>query len=70
MKRVKIEHQNIEVHKLQVLLNAVGFNLDYQAADLIHRTLKLDKKATIKDCVDIRQQWQKHYENKDLYTEI
>jgi len=70
MKRVKIEHQNIEVHKLQVLLNAVGFNLDYQATDLIFRTLKLDNKATIKDCVDIRQQWQKHYENKELYTEI
>ena len=71
MKRVKIEHQNIEVHKLQVLLNAVGFNLDYQNADLIFRTLKINNaKATIKDCVAIRQQWQKHYENKELYTEI
>lgn len=71
MKRVKIEHQKIEVHKLQVLLNAVGFNLDYQATDLIHRTLKINNaKATIKDCVEIRQQWQKDYENKELYTEI
>jgi len=71
MKRVKIEHQNIEVHKLQVLLNAVGFNFDYQAADLISRVLKMyNAKATIKDCVSIRQEWQKHYENKELYTEI
>jgi hypothetical protein len=71
MKRVKQEHKQIEIEKLQVLLNAVGFNLDYQATDLIHRTLKINNaKATIKDCVAIRQQWQKHYENKDLYTEI
>lgn len=70
MKRVKIEYQNLEVHKLQVLLNAVGFNFDYQGADLIHRTLKLDNKATLKDCVKVRQQWQKYFENKDLYTEI
>lgn len=71
MKRVKIEHQNIEVHKLQVLLNAVGFNFDYQAADLISRVLKINNaKSTIKDCVDIRQQWQKDYENKELFAEI
>lgn len=70
MKIVKQEHKQIEIEKLQVLLNAVGFNFDYQATDLLHRTLKLDNKATIKDCVAIRQQWQKHYENKELYTEI
>lgn len=70
MKRVKQEHKQIEIEKLQVLLNAVGFNFDYQATDLLHRTLKLDNKATIKDCVAIRQQWQKHYENKELHTEI
>lgn len=71
MTRVKQEHKQIEIEKLQVLFNAVGFNFDYQTADLIYRTLKMyNAKATIKDCVDIRQQWQKHYENKDLYTEI
>lgn len=71
MKKVKIEHQKFEVHKLQVLLNAVGFHFDYQNADLIYRTLKIkNAKATIKDCVAIRQQWQKDYENKELYTEI
>ena len=71
MKRVKQEHKQFEIEKLQVLLNAVGFHIDYQNTDLIYRTLKINNaKATIKDCVDIRQQWQKHYENKELYTEI
>tara|TARA_R110000772_G_scaffold46431_1_gene105992 strand:+ start:668 stop:883 length:216 start_codon:yes stop_codon:yes gene_type:complete len=71
MKRVKQEHKQMEVEKLQVLLNAVGFNFDYQSTDLIFRTLKINSsKATIKDCVAIRQQWQKHYENQELYTEI
>ena len=41
MKRVKQEHKQIEIEKLQVLFNAVGFNFDYQTADLIHRTLKI-----------------------------
>ena len=71
MKRVKQEHKQIEIEKLQVLLNAVGFHIDYQNTDLISRVLKINKaKATIIDCVEIRQQWQKDYENKELYTEI
>ena len=71
MTRVKQEHKQIEIEKLQVLLNAVGFHIDYQNTDLISRVLKINKaKATIIDCVEIRQQWQKDYENKELYTEI
>ncbi len=71
MKRVKQEHKQIEIEKLQVLLNAVGFHIDYQNTDLISRVLKINNaKATIKDCVAIRQQWQKDYENKELFTEI
>ena len=30
MKKVKQEHQKIEIQVLQTMLNAVGFNLDYQ----------------------------------------
>ena len=44
MKKVKQEHQKIENQILQTMLNAVGFNLDYQHADLIHRTLKIKTK--------------------------
>ena len=71
MRRVKQEFKRIEIEKLQAILNAVGYNFDYQNADLISRVLKINNaKATIKDCVAIRQQWQKHYENQELYTEI
>ena len=69
MKIVKMEHKNIEVLKLQVLLNSVGFNVDYQSTDLINRVLKI-KNPTLKSCVEVRQEWQKYYENKDLFTEI
>ena len=71
MKKVKQEHQKIEVQILQTMLNAVGFNLDYQHTDLISRTLKINtKKATIQDCLEVRKQWLKEYENQDLYVEI
>ena len=71
MKKVKQEHQKIEIQVLQTMLNAVGFNLDYQHTDLIHRTLKINKrKATIQDCLEVRKQWLKEYENQDLYVEI
>lgn len=71
MKRVKIEHQKIEIQILQTMLNAVGFSLDYQTTDLLHRTFKLkSSKATLQDCAEIKKQWQKDYENKELFTEI
>ena len=71
MKRIKTEHQKLEIQILQTMLNAVGFHLDYQTTDLIHRTLKLkSSKATLLDCAEIKKKWQKDYENKELYTEI
>lgn len=71
MKKVKQEHQKIEIQVLQTMLNAVGFNFDYQHVDLISRTLKVNKpKATIKDVWEVRKEWEKHYENQDLYVEI
>ena len=71
MKKVKQEHKQFEIEKLQIMLNAVGFNFGYPQVDLISRTLKLNKaKATIKDAWEVRKEWEKHYENKDLYVEI
>ena len=71
MKKVKQEHKQFEIEKLQIMLNAVGFNFDYQKVDLISRTLKVNKpKATIKDVLEVRKEWEKHYENQDLYVEI
>ena len=71
MKKVKQEHKQFEIEKLQIMLNAVGFNFDYQHTDLISRTLKINtKKATIQDCLEVRKQWLKEYENQDLYLEI
>ena len=71
MKKVKQEHKQFEIEKLQIMLNAVGFNFDYQKVDLIARTLKVNKpKATIKDVWNVRKEWEKHYENQDLYVEL
>lgn len=71
MKKVKQEHKQFEIEKLQIMLNAVGFNFGYPQVDLISRTLKLNKaKATIKDAWEVRKEWEKHYENQDLYVEI
>jgi len=71
MKKVKQEHQKIEIQILQTMLNAVGFNFDYQSTDLLYRTLKLkSSKATLQDCAEIKKKWQKDYENKELFTEI
>ena len=81
MKKVKQEHKQFEIEKLQIMLNAVGLNLSYQEADLISRvvecmdiyTLTVDEfinTLTVDEVINIKRNWLKDYENQDLYVEI
>ena len=72
MKKVKQEHKQFEIEKLQIMLNAVGLNLSYQEADLINRVVECMDiySLTVDEVINIKRNWLKDYENKDLYVEI
>lgn len=72
MKKVKQEHKQFEIEKLQIMLNAVGLNLSYQEADLISRVVECMDiySLTVDEVINIKRNWLKDYENQDLYVEI
>ena len=72
MKKVKQEHKQFEIEKLQIMLNAVGVNLSYQEADLINRVVECMDiySLTVDEVINIKRNWLKDYENQDLYVEI
>jgi len=72
MKKVKQEHKQFEIEKLQIMLNAVGLNLSYQEADLINRVVECMDiySLTVDEVINIKRNWLKDYENQDLYVEI
>lgn len=72
MKKVKQEHKQFEIEKLQIMLNAVGLNLSYQEADLINRVVECMDiySLTVDEVINIKRKWLKDYENQDLYVEI
>jgi len=72
MKKVKQEHKQFEIEKLQIMLNAVGLNLSYQEADLINRVVECMDiySLTVDEVINIKRNWLKDYENHDLYVEI
>lgn len=72
MKKVKQEHKQFEIEKLQIMLNAVGLNLSYQEADLINRVVECMDiySLTVDEVINIKRNWLKHYENQDLYVEL
>ena len=72
MKKVKQEHKQFEIEKLQIILNAVGLNLSYQEADLINRVVECMDiySLTVDEVINIKRNWLKDYENQDLYVEI
>ena len=72
MKKVKQEHKQFEIEKLQIMLNAVGLNLSYQEADLVNRVVECMDiySLTVDEVINIKRNWLKHYENQDLYVEL
>ena len=72
MKKVKQEHKQFEIEKLQIMLNAVGLNLSYQEADLVNRVVECMDiySLTVDEVINIKRNWLKDYENQDLYVEI
>ena len=72
MKKVKQEHKQFEIEKLQIMLNAVGLNLSYQEADLINRVVECMDiySLTVDEVINIKRNWLKYYENQDLYVEL
>lgn len=72
MKKVKQEHKQFEIEKLQIILNAVGLNLSYQEADLVNRVVECMDiySLTVDEVINIKRNWLKDYENQDLYVEI
>lgn len=72
MKKVKQEHKQFEIEKLQIMLNAVGLNLSYQETDLINRVVECMDiySLTVHEVINIKRNWLKDYENQDLYVEL
>lgn len=66
-REVKISDYQKEQHKLKVVLNLVGINVDYITTDLIYRTLKayetLQGKFSVDDGVEIKHEHKTYWEN-------
>ena len=72
MKKVKQEHKQFEIEKLQIMLNAVGLNLSYQEADLVNRVVECMDiySLTVDEVINIKRNWLKDYKNQDLNVEL
>jgi ribosomal protein S11 len=64
MKRVSEKDKEHEVEKLQTVLNGLGFQFNYQQADLINQGIKINTiNATLKDLIETKKKWELKYEN-------
>ncbi len=54
-----------EVHELKVFLNQIGFQMNYQEADLLYRAMDLyeikQSEFSVKDAIEVKTQWAEHW---------
>ena len=56
-----------ELHELKLVLNMVGFQLNYQQVDLLWRTMELyevqESQFSVKDALQVQIEWENHWTN-------
>jgi hypothetical protein len=64
---IPIKDFNADLHELKLVLNVIGFQMNYQQVDLLWRAMELyeikGKDFSVKDAVDVQIEWSNHWDN-------
>lgn len=62
---ISIKDYNPDLHELKLVLNMVGFQLNYQQVDLLWRSMEMyeikESNFSVKDAMQVQLEWESHW---------